>query len=294
MSQHEDISLLYSQQGMLRQAAAAGEAGATAEDLGGTQAQRDRMIDRGFLRRVGERYYLAPLVREALRAMETADSREIRLDDDGCLDEVVGRGPYQLECMGDHWDLHLGEIHLWVERLGEVELPMGVQLPGQQTADEVSGLRARVAELEARLQTRTECTLAAQKQCRKYEEAREAAAALRAAEDQLRDARTDRDEAVDVLQSSAPFCWTAGTRMEADARKWADRAIVVVKRLQCKRSEEQEGPDNGERDHQACFRTEGLCRSESCDGDGWFRCRECIDYRKPATLAAAGVEVPDA
>lgn len=37
---------------------------------------------------------------------------EVRRNEDGTIDEVVGSGPFHLEDMGGSWDLHLGPVHL--------------------------------------------------------------------------------------------------------------------------------------------------------------------------------------
>lgn len=64
------------------------------------------------------------------RLRADGETHEVRPDDDGTLDEIVGHGPYHLEDMGDHWSLHLGPVVISVHDPVAVEgLPPGVRLP---------------------------------------------------------------------------------------------------------------------------------------------------------------------
>lgn len=60
------------------------------------------------------------------------DWAEVRRDDDGLVDEIVGVGSFHLEDLGDGWDLHLGDAHVRiVGTLVEVEMPEGAWPKGQ-------------------------------------------------------------------------------------------------------------------------------------------------------------------
>ena len=46
---------------------------------------------------------------------------EIRLNDDGSLDEVVGVGEFHLEQMDDgHWWMQLGDVHVHLTARGKI------------------------------------------------------------------------------------------------------------------------------------------------------------------------------
>jgi len=64
--------------------------------------ESDKEVDR----RIGEGIF------RAAPSNTDATTWEVGRNEDGSIDEVLGRGPFHLEDMGGSWDLHLGPVHL--------------------------------------------------------------------------------------------------------------------------------------------------------------------------------------
>lgn len=77
----------------------------------------------------GHNYGVSDLLREAAAALEAAreDAEpDVRFNDDGTLDEIVGSGKFHLEQMGhDHWWMQLGPHMVNLSARGKIRAHFG-------------------------------------------------------------------------------------------------------------------------------------------------------------------------